>query len=64
LLDHEIFLYIFDAVLMFLTMVLFNVYHPSRIIHKGSLENHGRDLESNGSEYAMADQTVRVTPKY
>ena len=63
LLDHEIFLYIFDAALMFLAMVLFNVYHPSRIIHKGSLENHVRDVESHDSGYAMADQ-ARVTPKY
>ncbi|PMD38881.1 RTA1-domain-containing protein [Hyaloscypha variabilis F] len=64
LLDHEIFLYIFDATLMFCAMVLLNVYHPSRIIHKGSLEGHGRDLESHDSGYAMADQTVRVAPKY
>jgi hypothetical protein len=63
LLDHEIFLYIFDAVLMFSTMVLFNVYHPSRIINKRALENHGRDLEENDSVYAMADQ-VRDTPKF
>jgi RTA1 like protein len=64
LLDHEVFLYVFDAALMFLTMVLFNVYHPSRIINKGEMEHHGRDLESNDSGYAMADQTERMTPKY
>jgi hypothetical protein len=64
LLDHEIFLYIFDATLMFCAMVLLNVYHPSRIIHKGSPDGHGRDLESHDSGYAMADQTVRVAPKY
>lgn len=63
LLDHEIFLYIFDAALMFSAMVLFNVYHPSRIINKQALKNQGRDLEENDSGYAMADQ-VRVTPKY
>jgi hypothetical protein len=63
LLDHEIFLYIFDALLMFSSMVLFNVYHPSRIINKQALKNQGRDLEENDSGNAMADQ-VRVTPKY
>jgi hypothetical protein len=63
LLDHEVFLYIFDAVLMFSTMVLFNVYHPSRIINKQALTNRGGDLESNDSGYAMVDQ-IRVTPKY
>ena len=64
LLDHEIFLYIFDAVLMLSTMVLFNVYHPSRIIHHGNQTAGVRDVESNDSEYIMADQSVRVTPKY
>jgi hypothetical protein len=62
LLDHEIFLYIFDAALMFLTMVLFNIYHPSRIINNGTV-NHGRDLESNDSGHEMTDQ-ARVTPKH
>lgn len=57
LLEHEIFLYIFDATLMFLSMVLFNVYHPSRIIMKDKPEGHchSRDLESVGSGYAMVD---------
>ncbi|QPC80256.1 hypothetical protein HYE68_011008 [Fusarium pseudograminearum] len=31
LLKHEIYLYIFDALLMFLVMVLFNWFHPSEI---------------------------------
>jgi hypothetical protein len=31
LLHHEIYLYIFDAVLMFITMVTFNVVHPCEI---------------------------------
>ncbi|KAL0254927.1 hypothetical protein SLS55_009451 [Diplodia seriata] len=31
LLKHEVFLYIFDAVLMFAVMALFNVVHPSEI---------------------------------
>jgi hypothetical protein len=30
--QHEYYLYIFDTTLMFLTMVLFIAYHPSRII--------------------------------
>lgn len=36
LLRHEIFLYIFDATLMFLSMAIFNLFHPSRIINKHS----------------------------
>jgi hypothetical protein len=62
LLDHEIFLYIFDAALMFLAMVLFNFYHPSRIINHGSVDQT-RDLESANSGYAMADQ-ASVAQKY
>jgi hypothetical protein len=31
LLHHEVYLYIFDATLMFLTLVLVNVVHPSEI---------------------------------
>jgi hypothetical protein len=31
LLRHEAYLYIFDALLMFLVMVLFNVIHPSEV---------------------------------
>jgi hypothetical protein len=31
LMSHEVFLYVFDAVLMFLVMALFNVVHPSEI---------------------------------
>jgi hypothetical protein len=59
LLDHEIFLYVFDAMLMFITMVLFNVFHPSRIIG-ADFENIGRDVEEVDGEYALADQTVRI----
>lgn len=31
LISHEVFLYIFDALLMFLVMVIFAVVHPSEI---------------------------------
>ncbi|OJJ65905.1 hypothetical protein ASPBRDRAFT_139120 [Aspergillus brasiliensis CBS 101740] len=31
LLHHEMFLYVFDALLMFITMVIFNVVHPQEI---------------------------------
>ncbi|KAE8164552.1 RTA1 like protein-domain-containing protein [Aspergillus tamarii] len=45
LLHHEIFLYIFDAVLIFITMVIFNICHPSEI---------GR-LLAKGAEYELKD---------
>ncbi|KAL5362926.1 RTA1 like protein-domain-containing protein [Aspergillus floccosus] len=31
LLHHEVFLYIFDALLMFITMVVFNIVHPQEV---------------------------------
>jgi tellurite resistance protein TehA-like permease len=38
LLSHEYYLYIFDGCLMFLCMVLFIIWHPSKIIRKTSNE--------------------------
>ncbi|GKZ63556.1 hypothetical protein AnigIFM49718_000865, partial [Aspergillus niger] len=35
LLRHEVFLYVFDGVLMFMQMVLFNLCHPSRLLSTG-----------------------------
>jgi hypothetical protein len=32
LLSHEVYLYVFDAVLMFCVMVIFNVVHPSEVV--------------------------------
>ena len=32
LLDHEFMLYVFDAALMLVVMVIFNVWHPSKIV--------------------------------
>jgi hypothetical protein len=57
LLSTEIYLYIFDAALMFMTMVLFNLRHPSQIIAgKRDLE---RVSESAGNDYLMHDRVVR-----
>lgn len=35
LMKKELYLYIFDASLMFLTMVVFNIFHPSQVISNG-----------------------------
>lgn len=74
LLDHEYFLYIFDAALMFITMVLFNVYHPSRIINAepvGDAPKHrrrrhrsgDRDPESQDSSYDLQEHAPRAERK-
>jgi hypothetical protein len=57
LLKHEIFLYIFDAALMFMAMVLFNVAHPSKIIskHKQLASSASHDTEANTVDYLMPD---------
>lgn len=40
LLSSEIYLYIFDATLMFLVMVIFNFQHPSMVISRGKMYDH------------------------
>jgi hypothetical protein len=40
LLSSEIYLYIFDATLMFLVMVIFNVQHPSMVISRSKMYDH------------------------
>lgn len=62
LLSHEIYLYIFDATLMFLMMVLFNIWHPSRII----IKEQGGDclnLESQNSTYPLEYHTLEAGQK-
>jgi hypothetical protein len=54
LLRHEIFLYIFDALLMFIVMVLFNVVHPAEVTDLHQQRKHaemGHALEETRSEY-------------
>jgi hypothetical protein len=50
LLKTETYLYLFDATLMFLTMVVFNVFHPSKIISKEVLKSTWSNVE-DGSTY-------------
>ncbi|KAJ6013616.1 RTA-like protein [Penicillium herquei] len=40
LISHEIFLYVFDAALMFVVMVVMNVLHPSVVLQKKKTSNH------------------------
>jgi len=48
LLKTETCLYIFDATLMFLAMLLFNVFHPSNIISKATLRTNNWASENSG----------------
>lgn len=54
LLSTEIYLYIFDASLMFLTLAIFNIWHPSSIISKATMRpwspsSQSQDVERNES---------------
>ncbi|KNG88490.1 RTA1 domain protein [Aspergillus nomiae NRRL 13137] len=52
LLHHEIFLYIFDAVLIFVAMLLFNIFHPSELAHL-LREAHEYELQSTYDKYEV-----------
>jgi hypothetical protein len=62
LLRHEYYLYIFDATLMFLMMVLFNLRHPSNIIASHKKDGHLGDPESQDSGYPL-EENVYVPTK-
>ena len=60
LLGHEVFLYIFDAILMLGVMVSFNLIHPSEIsilLRRGNIVGHSSQLNSitNVHEDAKGD---------
>ena len=46
----------FDATLMLITMAIYNVLHPSRIIYKERQYGGVSSLESQESGYAMDDR--------
>ncbi|KAL2067746.1 hypothetical protein VTL71DRAFT_15842 [Oculimacula yallundae] len=51
---HEVFMYVFDALLMFGVLVLFNVCHPGEI--RAFLEEGKRRVSSGGSEVPLEEQ--------
>jgi hypothetical protein len=59
LLQHEYYLYIFDAVLMFLVTAQFIVYHPSDIISSGMFK-HNKNAESIDSGYPLETRENRA----
>ncbi|RAL14297.1 RTA1 domain-containing protein [Aspergillus homomorphus CBS 101889] len=52
LLHHEVFLYVLDAVLIFLAMIVFNLFHPSEISHLLHAEND-YELQSAANKHAI-----------
>ena len=55
LLKHEVFLYVFDAVLMLAVMVLFNVVHPSEVTEnymRWKMQGAGEELRHTRESYS------------
>ena len=48
--SKEAYLYVFDAALMFLTALLFNIFHPSKIISKDSLAEAAYMMQSGEAD--------------
>ncbi|GME39175.1 Rta-like protein [Neofusicoccum parvum] len=59
LLSKEWYLYVFDTALMFLTMVLFNVKHPSIILLKHTSAKSEADTESGSNTFLM--KPIRIS---
>lgn len=57
-LSHEFYLYVFDATIMFLVMLVFNVYHPSRIILHRRKNAEVKEPEAQDSTYDLQEQHV------
>lgn len=57
LLGHEVYLYIFDATLVFIVMVIFNIWHPSKIISRKSIHA----VDSNESMFELENQAYGRT---
>jgi hypothetical protein len=58
LLSHEVYLYIFDAVLMVAVMVLFNWFHPSEVTeayHKRLMDTDAAELQQVRDGYMGLD---------
>lgn len=58
LLKHEAYLYIFDALLMFFVMVLFNWIHPAEITAiLGNMGNsYGYKMDSVGGHHRLTEE--------
>ncbi|KAL4893329.1 RTA1 like protein-domain-containing protein [Aspergillus ambiguus] len=60
LLHHEVYLYVFDALLMFVTMIIFNVVHPQEI---GQLLGYASNHELTRTPDAYAIKTYEEYPR-
>jgi hypothetical protein len=65
LLRHELFLYIFDALLMFVVMVLFNLNHPAQVTdlyQQRKEEESGCSLNETRRNYLGSRERAEETP--
>jgi len=62
LLKHEVFLYLFDATLMFVTMIVVGVWHPGTIGHLiKDLKNVDLEMRPVTSESDSGTSNVALT---
>jgi hypothetical protein len=54
LLGNELYLYVFDAALMFVAMVLFNYWHPSAVIAGRRRKDTEMEAGSGSEEYRLS----------
>lgn len=59
LMSKEMWIYVFDATLMFLVMLLFVIWHPSRIINRSAVASN--DVESASRSHSMVTFWKRGT---
>ncbi|KAL4871463.1 hypothetical protein BDV12DRAFT_194522 [Aspergillus spectabilis] len=55
LISHEVFMYIFDSALMFLTMVVMNIVHPGVVLGVSSRQRKG-DVDMSGASSVVEEE--------
>jgi hypothetical protein len=48
LMSNEVYIYIFDALLVFICVVIFNVWHPGRVVSMHNRSKSSNDVEMSG----------------
>ncbi|KAJ5990327.1 hypothetical protein N7522_010534 [Penicillium canescens] len=51
LISHEVFMYVFDSMLMFFTMVAMSIFHPSKILSRPSKPRRSKKSHSENTEF-------------
>ncbi|KAJ5274036.1 RTA1 like protein [Penicillium angulare] len=55
--SHEVFIYVFDATMMFLVMIVMNDFHPS-VVLKGNPPVHSKEQRGEHNETELEEARV------